>query len=181
MAKKRPWVAYRRLERPYTRISKFRSKSYIRVSPPKRIVSFNMGERGEYRYELALKPRDSLQIRQEAIESARQSVVRFLERNADKGQKFFFKIRKYPYHILRENPLASGAGADRMSTGMKKSFGKPIGIALQIKEGEKLFTVDVNDEFLDIARKALQRASKKLPCKFAIQVDDKQLQPAVAK
>ena len=181
MAKKRPWVAYRAMETPYTRVSKFRSKSYIRVTPAKRIVNFVRGERGKYRYSLTLLPKDSLQIRQEAIEAARQSVVRFLEKNADKGQKFFFRIHKYPFHVIRENPLAAGAGADRMSTGMKKSFGKPIGAALQIKQGSTLFSIQVDDEFFSIAKKALQRASKKLPCKFAIAVDDMQQKPAVAK
>ena len=180
MAKKRRWVAYRSIERPYTRVSKFRSKSYIRVSPAKRIVTFNMGERGKYRYELSLRPKATLQIRQEALEASRQVVVRFLERSADKGQKFFFRIHKYPFHILRENPLAAGAGADRMSTGMKKAFGKPIGVALQIKEADTLFTIQVNEEFLGVAKTALQKASKKLPCKFSIKLAEMPQQPAVA-
>ena len=43
MAKTRKFCAYRRLERPYTRKSKFREKSFIKASPNVRIVKFVMG------------------------------------------------------------------------------------------------------------------------------------------
>ena len=171
MAKLRRSRAYRRIERPYTRISKFKKKSFIRMSPPRKITRFQMGE-GTYKYSLDLISKASIQIRQEAIESARQTSLRWLEKNLAKNG-FFFRIRKYPHHILRENPLAAGAGADRVSTGMKQSFGKPIGVALQLKEGEKLFTVSVDESGVDDARKALRRATKKMPCGFTINISRK--------
>lgn len=168
MAKMRRSVAYRRLERPYTRISKFLKKSYIRMTPPKKIIRFDMGNpNGEFDYEVDLIPQASLQIRQEAIESARQTSVRVLERELGKSG-FHFKIRKFPFHVLRENPLAAGAGADRMSTGMKKAFGKPIGVSVQVREGEKLFTLRVNKAGLPVVRDAFRRASNKLPCSFKV-------------
>ncbi|MAG15706.1 50S ribosomal protein L16 [Candidatus Woesearchaeota archaeon] len=169
MPKMRRSRAYIRIERPYTRISKFRKKSFIRITPARKIVRFNMGEERKRKYSLDLVSKASVQIRQEAIESARMTSLRWLEKNVP--GKFFFRIRKYPYHILRENPLAAGAGADRVSTGMKQSFGKPIGVALQLKKGEKLFTVTVNEANLEIARKALQRATKKMPCGFTIKIN----------
>ena len=169
MAKLRRSRAYRRIERPYTRVSKFKKKSYIRITPPRKITRFQMGE-GEHKYSLNLISKASIQIRQEAIESARQTSLRWLEKNLPKSG-FFFRIRKYPHHILRENPLAAGAGADRVSTGMKQSFGKPIGVALQLKEGEKLFTVSVDEGGINDARKALRRAVKKMPCGFTISVN----------
>jgi len=173
MAKLRRWCAYRRIERPYTRVSKFTQKSFIRVSPNIKITRFDMGEAGtSFEYDLDLIPKASLQIRQEAMESARQTAIRMLERNIGKTG-FHFKIRVFPHHILRENPLAAGAGADRMSTGMQKSFGKPIGVAAQLKEGQKMFTVRVDKQHLGVAKIALQRASKKMPCSFAIQVTQK--------
>lgn len=171
MAKMRKFIAYRKLERPYTRISKYKKKSYIRMTPARKVVRFDMGTRGNYEYEVDFVPKESLQIRQEAIESARQTCLRWLDKNVIKGAKFHLKIRKYPYHIMRENPLAAGAGADRMSTGMAHSWGKPIGIALQIRKGEKFFTVSVNESFVETAKKALKRASKKLPCTFQILVN----------
>ncbi len=170
MAKMRRSRAYRSMERPYTRVSKFKKKSFIRMTPTRKITRLDMGERGSYEYSLDMIPKSSLQIRQEAVESARQTSLKWLEKNLAKGG-FFFKIRRYPYHILRENPLASGAGADRVSTGMQKAFGKPIGVAMQIKTGDILFTVSVNEDGIPVARKALQRATKKLPCSFSIKVN----------
>lgn len=167
MPKLRRARAYTAMERPYTRVSKFKSKSFVKISPVRKITRFDMGEVGKYKYSLDLMPRKSLQIRQESIEAARLTSTRLLEKTITKGE-FHFKIRKYPFHVLRENPLAAGAGADRVSTGMQKSFGKPIGSALQIKEGEILFTIQVNEEHVNVARKALERASKKMPCSFTI-------------
>jgi large subunit ribosomal protein L10e len=170
MAKLRRFRAYRSLERPYTRVSKYKKKSYIRMTPTRKVVRYDMGTTSTYEYDVDFIPTQSLQIRQEAIESARQTCLRWLDQNVIKGAKYHFKIRKYPYHILRENPLAAGAGADRMSTGMAHSWGKPIGVALQLKKGDKFFTISVNEPFIDVAKKALNRAAKKLSCTFAIKV-----------
>jgi large subunit ribosomal protein L10e len=77
---------------------------------------------------------------------------------------FFMQLRMFPHHILRENPLASGAGADRMSTGMARSYGKTIGIAAQVTKGKILFVVSVEEKDIEIGKKALLRAQYKLPC-----------------
>lgn len=168
MARLRKGIAYRRIERPYTRISKFKKKAYVRMSPHIKIARFATGEFGKpYDYSLDLIAKSSIQIRQEALEAARQTCTRLLEKTLGKAG-FYFKIRIYPFHILRENPLASGAGADRMSTGMQKSFGKPIGVAAQVKKGQKIMTIKINKPNVDVAHKALGRASKKMPCSFTI-------------
>lgn len=173
MAKLRKGVSYRKLERPYTRYSKFRKKSFIKVSPNLKVVKFDMGnltKKFEQQYDLISK--DSLQIRQEAIESARRTCNRHLERTAGR-QNYFMKIRIFPFHVLRENPLAKGAGADRFSTGMAHSFGKPIGIAAQVKKGKVLFSVSFDKGNGKHVRDALKKANHKLPCQCTIQLADK--------
>jgi len=168
MAKLRRFHAYRTVKRPYTRISKFKKKSFIRMSPPRKVTRYDMGDaQKEFNYTLDLVPKDHLQIRQESIESARQTGIRLLEKKLTKNS-FHFKIRKVAYHIIREKSLALGAGADRVSTGMQKPFGKPSGVAVQLKPGDKFFTVTCDEPALDTARLALQRASKKMPCSFSI-------------
>lgn len=170
MAKLRRFRAYRPLERPYTRVSKFKKKSFIRMTPQRKVTRFDMGDTAkQFGYTLDLVPKDSLQIRQEAMESARQTSVRLLEKKLAKSG-FHFKIRKYPYHILREKSLALGAGADRVSTGMQKPFGKPTGLAVQLKAGDRFFTVQVDEPALETAKIALKKASKKMPCSFSIVV-----------
>ena len=119
MARLRKFCAYRRVERPYTRVSKYREKSFVRARPNKIIVKFNMGHpTREFNTTLNLVSKDQLQIRHNAMESARMSCNRLLESTLGKTS-YRLIIRPYPHHIIRENPLAAGAGADRMSTGMK--------------------------------------------------------------
>jgi large subunit ribosomal protein L10e len=50
-----------------------------------------------------------------------------------------------------------------MSTGMKMSFGKVIGIAAQVRKGEPIFQVDCNKKDVPAAKEALRKASMKLP------------------
>jgi len=171
MAKLRRAVAYRRLERPYTRKSKYRDKTFIRAVPANRVVMFDMGNpKKKYEYTLKLISKNSLQIRDNALEAARMTSNRTLEKELGKTG-YHLKIRVFPHHVLRENPIAAGAGADRFSTGMQKSFGKPIGLAAQIKEGQTIFSVSVNKNALETAKNALRKAKNKFPCGCTIVVN----------
>ncbi len=131
-----------------------------------------MGDpRKKFNYTLELVSKTDLQIRHDAIESARQTSNRVLENELGK-MGYFMKIMIYPFHVLRENPLASGAGADRMSTGMKMSFGKAIGAAAQVKKGQKVCIVRVNKKGIETAKSALKRVSKKIPNSYSILIKE---------
>jgi len=171
MAKLRKFVAYRKLERPYTRISKYKKKSFIKTTTNVKVIRFNTGNlKKKFPYSLHLVSKEGLQIRDNALESARQTCNRLLEGTLGLGG-YFMQVRTYPHHILRENPLAQGAGADRFSTGMQKSFGKPIGSAARIKIGQKVVTVSVNEPNLELAKKALTRFKKKVPGSWLIETE----------
>ena len=170
MAKLRKAVAYRRLERPYTRKSKKRELSYVRGSPYSKIVSFDMGNpNGEYTHRIVLTSKNNVQIRHNALESARVAVNKVLS-NKIGVQNYHLKIKPYPHHVLRENPLAAGAGADRFQTGMSQAFGKPIGLAARIKKGQELLVVKTTEKFVDTAKLALKQATYKFPLKGHIDV-----------
>jgi len=173
MVKLRKFTAYRSLERPYTRLSKYKKKSFIRTTANVKVVRFNTGnQRKKFPYSFNLVAKDSLQIRDNALESARQTCNRLLELTLGPNG-YFMQLRLYPHHILRENPLAAGAGADRFSTGMQKAFGKPIGSAIRLKEGQKLATVSVNKKDIALAKKALTRFRKKIPGSYLVQLEEK--------
>lgn len=173
MAKLRKFSGYRRLQRPYTRKSKFKEKSFIKASPSNKIVRYDMGDpNGKFDLTLNLKSREDLQIRHNAIESARLLVNKILEDSLGKTG-YHLKIMVYPHHVLRENPLASGAGADRMSTGMKMSFGKAIGLAARIKKNQVVIRVRCKKDAFNKARSALQKAGHKFPCSYFIEVVNK--------
>jgi large subunit ribosomal protein L10e len=176
MAKLRKFAAYRRIERPYTRMSKYRELNYVRGNPHQVISQFDMGNKTrKFDYDVKMTSKESLQIRQNAIESARQICNRDLETKLGKDN-YHMVIKMFPYHILRENPLASGAGADRMSTGMQKAFGKTIGRACQVYAGKELIVISTNKEGIAVAKVALRKATTRLPksCKIEL-IDNKKL------
>lgn len=163
MAKLIRACAWRRLERPYTRKSKYRSKAFVRAVPTNKVVKFEMGDLVKALPVVVQLHSDvDIQLRHNALESARKSANKLLEtRLGKKGYKLKFRV--YPHHILRNNPLASGAGADRMSTGMKMSFGKAVGIAAQVHKGQPIMEVCCNEKDVATAKLALTRARHKFP------------------
>ena len=173
MARLRKFVAYRRLERPYTRTSKYKAQAFIRMTPNQKVVRFDTGSvNKEFQFTLSLLSKSDLQIRDNALESARQTSNKLLETTLGISG-FHMKVKVYPYHVLREHALAAGAGADRFSSGMAHSFGKPIGVAARVKKGQSIFQVNVDKQNLGVAKQALERASKKLPCSYTIRVIEK--------
>ena len=170
MAKLRKNASYQKLERPYTRISKYTKKNYVRGGRPHmKVIKFDMGNpRKEYDSVIKLNSKRSMHIRHNSMESARMTSNRLLEKNL--GKEYHLRIKMYPHHVLRENPLASGAGADRMSTGMKKSYGKSVGCAARIKEGQTLMELRINKDNIKLGKLALERAAKKFPCSCRVVV-----------
>ena len=164
MAKLRKFKAYQKLERPYTRISKYTKKNYVRGGfPHMKVIKFDMGDpRKEYDTVIKLNSTRSMNFRHNALGSARMTSNRLLEKTL--GKEYHLRIKVYPFHVLRENPLASGAGADRMSTGMKKSYGKSISCAARVREGQTVIELRVNKENIKVGKEALTRASKKFHC-----------------
>ena len=172
MAKLRKAIAYSRPERPFTRMSKYKKLNYVRARPNIKVVRYSMGDtKKKFPYTYKLISKQGVQVRHNALEAARQSSNRLLEKGAGKDG-YFFRIKVFPHHILRENPLASGAGADRMSTGMKKSFGKSIGTAAQVKKNQTVCEVGVEKVHIKVAKEALERVYHKLPGSYNLELVD---------
>lgn len=169
----RPAKCYRRLERSYTRQSRKKlKKSYIKGIPQPKIKKFELGNPNkQYSMKLYLTAVNSVQIRHNALEAARVALNKSLDKNLGKDN-YFFKILIYPHHVLRENVLATGAGADRFQTGMRLAFGKPIGTAARVSKNQKIIELKIDKSKEKIAREALDIAGKKLPtpCKILSEV-----------
>jgi len=161
--------AIRDFEVPYTRKSKVKSKGYVKTVPPKHVVKFVMGDaakflRGEYSFIISLTSKDSMQIRDNAIEAARTHVLKGLETLL--GKDFYFAITVYPHQIIREHKQAAVAQADRIFQGMQRAFGKPTSLAAQIKEGKEIFKIAVNNEnAIPKIRVILDKIKSKFSCR----------------
>lgn len=153
--------------RPYTRKSTKKAHNFIKTVPSQKIVRFKLGdipkgEAGKFEFIIKLKTLDNVTIRDNALEAARQYITKQLDTLLP-GQ-YYFRVMIYPHHILRENKMLTGAGADRMQTGMQLSFGKTIGRAAMIKAGGEIFQVHVSTlKATQIVRKILNIIRAKLP------------------
>jgi large subunit ribosomal protein L10e len=169
----RPGRAYRHFSGPaYTR------KDYVTGVPGIRVTFFDMGNpKGDFPIEMSLIVRGTGQIRHNALEAARIATNRLLELKAGKDN-YHLKILIYPHQILRENAMAMGAGADRISDGMRMSFGKPIGTAARVSAGQKIIILRVAKEFGALAKTALHQATLKLPipCRLVVKKGQELLQ-----
>ncbi|PIU21186.1 MAG: hypothetical protein COT15_03685 [Candidatus Diapherotrites archaeon CG08_land_8_20_14_0_20_34_12] len=168
----RPAHCYRSInQRAFTRTAVVvHDKNYVGTSPAVKIRQFNMGN-PEYPFDTVvdLIAEQAMVIRDNAIESVRMTINRYLQRKLG-VEGYFMKIRVYPHHILRENKQAQGAGADRVSQGMRLSFGRPIGRAIRAKEGLILMSILVDEKNKAIAQEAFHRTSAKIPCKLKIHI-----------
>jgi large subunit ribosomal protein L10e len=131
-----------------------------------------MGTKGKYDLTAVLIAKRHLQLRDNSIEAARIVATKFLEKTL--GTEFFFKILIYPHQIIREKPIAMGAGADRFSQGMRQSFGKPVGNAAQVKIGQRLMIVSVNKKNIEVAKLALKKVGYKISTTTRIVVEQAQ-------
>ena len=166
----RPAKCYKKLERPYTRQSKRKpKKGYVKGVPPPKITKFETGNaKKKFSARALLIAQNDVQIRHNALEASRVSVNRILQEEfGDDG--YFLKILIYPHHVMRENPLATGAGADRYQTGMRLSFGNPIGLAARVKAGQKIIEIRFEKGKESVIKNALRIASSKMPVKCKIE------------
>ncbi len=168
MALRKAMAYSKKRGRPFTRISRNKSKSYIKTVPPSKIVKFHQGTMQDYRagkhmFIIRLQGLEKVSVRDNALEACRMYVTKVMEEQA-LGQ-YYMAIKVYPHHLLRENKLSAGAGADRLSTGMSHSYGVVVGRAARIVPGQDIFFVScANEKAARIAREALVQIKAKLPC-----------------
>ena len=171
---KRPAKCYTPLDnRPYVKKRTKRKRDLVRGVPSPKIKIFNTGNRkGVFPIHAWLIAKEAGQIRHMALEAARIAANRYLEKYAEGKMNYHLKILVYPHHVLRENKMMAFAGADRIQDGMRRAFGKPVGTAARIRQGQKLLLVRVEPQYLDVAKKALQRAAMKfpMPCSRVIEM-----------
>jgi len=155
---RKPAKMYRNIsKKAYTR------REYMGGVPGNKIVQYEMGNLSqEFPLEVDLVVDEACQIRHSSLEAARITANRRLMRDVGRSN-FHFKVRVYPHHVLRENKQATGAGADRVSEGMRLAFGKAVGTAARVEPGQKIMTVFSNHQYLEKIKDALRHSGHKLP------------------
>jgi len=172
MALRKALTYSKKYARPYTRVSRAKAKSYIKVVPQNKVVKYSVGnlkayQEGKYSMALHLSSEEPAQIRDNALEASRQLLTKLLDEKLP--NMYFLELKVHPHHLIRNNKTAAGAGADRMSSGMSRSFGDIEGRAALVKAGADIFVIHFeNEQAARIIRDALVMTKAKLPCKAKI-------------
>ena len=158
---RRPATCYRFCKnKPYPK------SRFCRGVPDPKIRTYDIGARkadvSEYPYTIHLVSRELEQISSEALEAARIQANKYMAKKTNK-LGFHLRIRVHPFHVLRINKMLSCAGADRLQTGMRQSYGKPYGTAARVRIGQILMSLRCKENHAEHAVEALRRAKFKFP------------------
>lgn len=144
---------------------------YMGGVPQSRLLQFESGTpQRDFPVIFTLRTDERSQVRSQALEAGRIAGNRHLEKHVGKNS-YFFRVRPYPHHILRENKQATGAGADRVSQGMRRAFGAAVGQAARVKADQALFEVRTTADMAKHAKHALWKVAMKIAMPCYIHVD----------
>jgi len=163
---RKPGRMYRQIRgQAYTR------REYMGGVPASRINTFDLGTtNGEFPIVLNLRVKEPCQVRHTSLEAARVAANRALSKGTT-TTSFHLKIRVFPHIVLREHKMATGAGADRVSGGMRGAFGKAVGTAARVQSGTTIMTIRVTPQAFPAAKEALWKASMKLPSPCYMEIE----------
>jgi len=145
-------------------------REYMGGVPLSRITQFVLGNKTEkFPVQITLSSLEKCNVRHNALESARITVNRAMEKKAG-STNYRLHIRVYPHVVLRENKQATGAGADRVSQGMRAAYGKAVGTAAEVKRNQVIMIIETTESFIEEAKIALRKAGMKIPspCKVMV-------------
>jgi large subunit ribosomal protein L10e len=146
-------------------------REYMGGVPGSRIQQFDVGQiNGEFSIVAHLVAARPVQITHNALEASRVAANRVLQKGCGLTG-YHLKVRPYPHEVIRENKQASGAGADRVSQGMRLSFGKAIGTAARVRGGQPIMTARVNAQHWPYLKDAFRKANMKLPVQTRLVVE----------
>ena len=156
----------------------YTSKVYAPGAPNSKVARFTTGKAShDYAYSIELVSKGRVQIRSNALESARVAANKKLVSLGEEG--YLLTVKTYPHIILRENKMIATAGADRLQEGMRKAFGKPIGLAARVEIGTPVLELQVRSADLELGKKAIHAAKAKLPMLTDVKVSEIAKVPAV--
>lgn len=151
---------YRKLQMPYTR--KEYIKRYLDVPEGCRKSCFGATNK-QFPILMKLVSNKDGQVSAEALASIRVTIVRDLRSLGE--DNYCVRMITYPHHIARSHGLIGVAKAERIAKGMKEAFGFPERRLAQIKKGQRIVEIGINntEEAIKLAKQSLEKASKKLP------------------
>ncbi|MFX0003037.1 MAG: 50S ribosomal protein L16 [Promethearchaeota archaeon] len=167
MAHKRPWHCYSRwTRRPYQyKRSSNRRREYARGGSQSKIQRYWGGNKNkpweEFELTVGLKVNSQIQISSNALEAIRITINSALQKSLGR-QGYRLRVRPVPFQKYRENRMLAFAGADRVQSGMRNSFGRSTGVCARVRAGQIIAEVGTSLKNLTLVRERLRVASMKV-------------------
>jgi large subunit ribosomal protein L10e len=173
MAHRRPWHCYSKWSRrPYQyKRSANRRREFGRGGSQSKIVRFWGGNKEipweEWDLVVGLKVDNQIQISSNALEAVRIAINGALQKKLGRNN-YRLRVRPKPFQKYRENRMLAFAGADRVQSGMRNSFGRSTGVCARVRAGQVIADVGTSLKNLKLVRNRLRIASMKVPCSCQI-------------
>jgi len=168
---RRPARCYR-----YCKNKPYPKSRFCRGVPDAKIRIFDLGKKkahvDDFPLCVHLVSDEYEQLSSEALEAGRICCNKYMTKAAGKDQ-FHIRMRLHPFHVIRINKMLSCAGADRLQTGMRGAFGKPLGTVARVNIGQPIMSVRTLDKHKATVIEALRRAKFKFPGRQKIFVSKK--------
>ena len=175
LAHRRPWRCYSKWSRrpfQYKR-SANRRREYARGGAQSKIVRYWGGNKEkpfeEFEIVVALKVDKQIQISSNALEAIRITINGVLQKKLGRNN-FRLRVRSKPFQKYRENRMLAFAGADRVQSGMRNSFGRSTGVCARVRAGSVICEVGCALRNLPLVRDRLRVSSMKVPSSCQIVV-----------
>jgi len=154
----------------------FPKSRYNRGVPDSRIRIYDAGKKKaeleEFPYTVHLVSLEKEQISSEAMEACRVAANKYLIKKCGK-EGFHLRCRVHPWHVIRINKMLTCAGADRLQTGMRGAYGKPIGRVARVKINQILYSARLAEKNVPHAIEAFRRGKFKFPGRQKVVVSSK--------
>lgn len=170
---RRRWKTVRKLTAKGYQKKRSRShrKEFVRGGADPKIRIYDMGERSKslnsYDARIGLVITHDRRVSHLTMEAIRITINRRLVEALGKDG-FHLRIRSHPYDVYREHAMMSFAGADRISSGMRQSFGRPVGKCCRLKARTIMAECGVPLKAIEEAKKAFKIAASKVCVKCIV-------------
>jgi large subunit ribosomal protein L10e len=104
---------------------------------------------------------NQIQISSNTLEAVRITINGALQKKLGR-QNYRLRIRPKPFQKFRENRMLAFAGADRVQSGMRNSFGRSTGVCARIRAGQVVADVGCYLRNLPLVRDRFRVASMKI-------------------
>jgi large subunit ribosomal protein L10e len=167
LAHRRPWHCYNKwTRRPFQyKRSASRKREYARGGAQSKIVRYWGGAKEipweKFEIVVGLKVDSQIQISSNTLEAVRITINSILQKKLGR-QNYRLNIRPKPFQKIRENRMLAFAGADRVQSGMRNSFGRSTGVCARVRAGQIIAEVGTSLKSLPLVRDRFRVSSMKI-------------------